>query len=150
MTIFGRAPNRQLPALCGLVAEAAAWLVLSRLAILIVPFRIIASFLDRPLLRSGPDLAERQLQVKRIQWAIERACRVLPGETVCFPRGMAGFFMCRLRGIDSVLHYGAAVIPGEGLKAHVWLCDGNYGVIGHRIAEQYRILARFPAGAKGN
>jgi hypothetical protein len=135
--------------LCALLAEAAIWLAVSRLAIFILPFRTIASMLDRPM--RHPELAEpeRGRQRKRIQWAIDRAAPVLPGETVCFPRGIAAFIMCRARGIDSVLHYGAAVFPGEGLKAHVWLQDGVYGITGHSVAAGYRVLARFPAGVTG-
>jgi hypothetical protein len=58
--------------------------------------------------------------------------------------------MCRARGIDSVLHYGAAVFPGEGLKAHVWLQDGRYGITGQSASSDYCVLARFPAQAGGN
>jgi len=141
---------RQLPAICGLLAESGLFLALARLAIFLLPFRTIASFLDRPLRRAAPDPRERRRQRNRIRWAIERAARLLPGETVCFPRGIAGFLMCRRRGIDSVLHYGAAVFPGEGLKAHVWLQDGVYGITGQSVCADYCVLARFPAAATGN
>jgi hypothetical protein len=75
---------------------------------------------------------------------------MLPGKTVCFPRGIAAFMMCRARGIDPVLYYGAAVVPGEGVKTHVWLYDGDYGITGHNLADDYCVVARFPAAAKGN
>jgi hypothetical protein len=141
---------RRTIGLIRLVAEAAVLLALSRLAIMILPFRRIASVLDRPMRR--PDLVEpeRSRERKRIQWAIGRAARLLPGKTVCFPRGIAAYTMCRARGIDSVLSYGAAVLPGEGLKAHVWLQDGAYGITGHSVAADYCVIARFPAGARVN
>jgi hypothetical protein len=131
------------------VAEAAFLLAFSRLAIMILPFRTIASVLDRPMDKTELAEPERGRQRKRIQWAIARAARLLPGETVCFPRGLAAFRMCRARGIDSVLSYGAAVLPGEGLKAHVWLQDGTFGITGHQASAGYCVIARFPAEANG-
>ena len=139
----------RLLSLSALLGEATMWLIISRLAIFALPFRIIASALDRPMRRRVLTEPQRGRQRRRIQWAIHRAARFLPGKTVCFPRGIAAFAMCRGRGIDSVLHYGAAVFPGEGLKAHVWLQDGVYGITGHSVAADYCVLARFPAGAIG-
>jgi hypothetical protein len=130
-----------------LLAEAAMWLTVSRLAIFVLRFRTIASYLDRPLRRPLLDSYARIGQRKRIQWAIGRAARLLPGETVCFPRGIAGFMMCRVRGIDSVLYYGAAISQNRRLKAHVWLRDGVHGIMGHSVASEYCVLARFPVGA---
>jgi len=144
-----RIPSGQLMVLCGLLVEAAVFLAVARLSLFVLPFRTIAAFLDRPIRKPEPNLRERWRQRKQIRWAIERGTRFLPGETMCFPRGIAGFLMCRRRGIDSVLNYGAAFYPGEGLKAHVWLQDGPYGITGHSVSSEYCVLARFPAGARG-
>jgi hypothetical protein len=145
--IFSIPAARFVP-LFAVFSEAFLLLALSRLALLFLPFRLIASFLDRPMARPQLPWQERARQRKAIQWAIDRAARCLPGETVCFPRGLAAFVMCRARGIDSVLHYGAAVVPGKGLKAHVWLLDGEYGITGHSVAAEYCLLARFPSSGE--
>jgi hypothetical protein len=43
------------------------------------------------------------------------------------------------------MYYGAANDPLVGLKAHVWVQDGAHGVVGHTVAGDYGVLARFPA-----
>jgi len=142
-----RAPLAQSLPLCMALTEAFVLLALCRLAIFLLPFRVLAAYLDRPM--TVPELTgpERVRQRNRIRWAVDRAARFLPGPTVCFPRGLAGFVMCRVRGIDSILHYGAAVVSDEGLKAHVWLMDGDYGITGQSVAAEYCLLARFPSKA---
>jgi len=147
---FLRAPLAQSLPLCMALAEAFVLLAVSRLAIVFLPFRVLAAYLDRPMRAPALTGPERIRFRKRIRWAVDRAARLLPGSTVCFPRGLAGFLMCRARGIDSTLHYGAAVVPGGGLKAHVWLMDGDYGITGQSVAAEYCLLARFPSGVTGD
>jgi hypothetical protein len=127
-----------------LFLEAVFLLAVSRMALCVLPFRFIAAFLDRPFfLRSG-ELSEFETQRKNVKWAVARASRVLPGETVCFPRGIAAHIMCQIRGIDTTLFYGAAVLPDRGLRAHVWLQDGATGIVGTSLADKYCVLTRFP------
>jgi hypothetical protein len=52
--------------------------------------------------------------------------------------------MCRRRGISAVMYYGAATELVGGLSAHVWVLDGDDGVVGHELASKFRVLARFP------
>ena len=52
--------------------------------------------------------------------------------------------MCRKYGIDSIMYYGVVRDPVEGLRAHVWVQDSADGVVGHMVASQFRVLARFP------
>ena len=142
-----RTPLAQSVPMCMALTEALVLLALSRLAIFLFPFRALAAYLDHPMRVPALTGPERVRQRNRIRWALDRAARLLPGPTVCFPRGLAGFVMCRVRGIDSILYYGAAVVPNEGLKAHVWLMDGDYGITGQSVAAEYSLLARFPSGA---
>ncbi len=147
MNRFVRIPPRKLLALVALVVEASFWLLVARLALLLLPFRVLADFLDTPLRHLQPEGACRSRQRKEVQWAINRAAGFLPGQSTCFARGIAAFRMCRARGIDSVLLYGANVSPTQGLRAHVWLRDGIYGITGHDVAADYRVIARFPASS---
>jgi hypothetical protein len=128
-----------------LLFEACLYLVWARLILLVLPFRRLTPFFNRP---SPPamilDPVERRRLRQDVGWAIELAGRHLPGETTCFPRGIAAQAMCRRRGVGAVLCYGAATLPETGLSAHVWVLDGTEGVVGHQAASDYRILARFP------
>jgi hypothetical protein len=117
---------------------------ISRLALRVLPFRYIAGILDRSLLPGKCDVPDRKRKRRSISWAIARGSDLLPGNTVCFPQGIAAHVMCLRRGIDTTLYYGAAIRPDTGLTAHVWLQDGSTGVVGTRVADKYFILAQFP------
>ncbi len=127
-----------------LLIEATVYLLLARLALRVLPFRRIAAWLNRPSQRAELTGEERERIRKEVVWAIERTARHLPGETVCFPRGLAAQTMLRRRSISTTLYYGAATLPERGLTAHVWVQDGDEGVVGHREAGSYHILARYP------
>ena len=127
-----------------ILGEAAVWLVVARTALQIVPFRYIVWALNRHWGRSVTDNATRSLRRRRVSWAVERAAHSLPGQTVCFPKAIAAYFMCKMRGIPSTLYYGVTKSAVSGLKAHVWLQDGSVGIVGHSGAEDYGVLLRFP------
>ena len=128
-----------------LLLEASLYLVWARLMLLVLPFRRLTPFFNRrPSPPGVADPMERQRLRLEIRWAIERAVVHLPGKMTCFPQGIAAQAMCRKRGIDAVLYYGAAPLPEKGLSAHVWVLDDTEGVIGHQLAHEYRIIGRFP------
>jgi hypothetical protein len=128
-----------------LLLEAFMYLVWARVLLCLLPFRYLTKILNRGSSFNQPltDFERRRLR-ENVAWAIERAARYLPGATPCFPRGIAAHAMCRARGVDSTLYYGAANLPDTGLSAHVWVADGSNGIVGHQIAGDYRIIARFP------
>lgn len=128
-----------------LIIEASLYLVWARLVLLALPFRWLTRFFNRPCSKKPVcDGFERQRLRRDIRWAIQHVAEHLPGETACFPCGIAAQAMCRRRGIGATLYYGAATLPEQGLAAHVWVLDGTEGVVGHQIANEYRIIARFP------
>lgn len=128
-----------------LLLEACLYLVWARLMLLALPFRWLTRFFKRPCSSAlAGDSFERQRLRQDVAWAIQRAAENLPVETACFPRGIAAQAMCRRRGINATLYYGAATLPSTGLTAHVWVLDGTEGVVGHQVANEYRIIARFP------
>lgn len=126
-----------------LAAEAALLLAGARLAIAIVPFARLSRLFMRPA--SGPELegAERAAARAAVRRALHRGARRLPGQTVCFPRAVAAQAMLRRRGVSTVLYCGAARAPETGLAAHVWLADGDEGIVGQRAAAGRAVLARY-------
>jgi hypothetical protein len=127
-----------------LVGEAVILLAASRIAIRVLPFRIMAWFLDKPFLCRSVPKSLPALTRRNVRRAIACGSAILPGKTVCFPRGVAAHVMCRIRGIETTLYYGAAILPNRGLNAHVWLQDGTIGITGKQEASEYCVLARFP------
>ena len=132
-------PSRRL-----LLIEAALGLLLARVALKWLPFRQIRWFMNRPQPQHEVAGTDRAQLRKEIAWAIERAARLLPGKTVCFPRGLTAQTMLRRRGVSTTLYYGAATLPDRGLTGHVWVQDGPTGVIGHDTMGIYRVLASYP------
>jgi hypothetical protein len=128
-----------------LLLEAFLYLVWARLMLRALPFRRLTPFFNRSpfkqSLLTGPERERLRIDVR---WAINRAAEQLPGETACFPCGMAAQAICRRRGVNATLYYGAATLPAKGLAAHVWVLDGGEGVVGHQIANDYQIIAQFP------
>jgi hypothetical protein len=130
-----------------LLIEACLYLIWARALLLIFPFRVLTRVFNRlpssALMR--PDPTGRERLRRNIGWAIERAAVHLPGANTCFPQAMAAQAMCRHHGIAAVLYYGAARLAESGLAAHAWVLDRTDGVIGHQIAADYQVLARFPS-----
>ena len=135
---------RQTPQRRGLLLEAALGLTLARLALRFVPFRQLKPFFNRPVKGPQENGRQRESLRKEVAWAIEKTAKFLPGETVCFPRGIVAQAMLRRRGVATILYYGVTTSNGNGSTAHVWVQDGAQGVVGHRDIEAYHILARYP------
>ena len=127
-----------------LVGEALLFLLLARLALHVVPYRWLTWYLSRPV-REPQVTGERRAYIRQgIVWSLLRAARYLPGETVCFPRGIAAQAMLRRRRVGTTLYYGVTSQPDRRWRSHVWVMDGAEGVVGAYGADQYHVLARYP------
>jgi len=127
-----------------LFLEAVFCLLLARLALQCLSFKTITWFLNRPARQPELRGVEREMFRKAVRQSILSAAKLLPGKSVCFPRGIAAQAMLRRRRIGTMLYYGAATYSGKGLTSHVWVLDGQDGVIGHRVAHGYKIIASYP------
>jgi uncharacterized membrane protein YjgN (DUF898 family) len=136
---------RLSPARMRPLTEACLLLVLARLLLALLPFRMLARVMNYPLASTALTGARRAFIRNEIAWAVKTAADRLPGRTVCFPRAIAAQIMCRSRGIDAMIFYGAAVEQGQALTAHVWVQDGREGVVGFEDVGRFSVLARFPA-----
>ena len=140
------APRKPVPSVSWpdrlLLVEALATLAAASLAIRLLPFRHVAAAAarERPL----SEAADARL-LARVRWSVDAWGRRVPWRAVCFQRGLAVHWMLRRRGIASVLHYGAAQQPDEGLSAHVWVSVGSRIVTGGGEAPRFVRLASFPA-----
>jgi Transglutaminase-like superfamily len=122
-----------------LLVEAALFLALARLAILVIPFRRIVPWLER-----SPDAPQRDaVTIATVRQAVEIASRNVPWNAVCLPQAMACKAMLARRGQGSALHIGAARGAGDGLMAHAWLVAGGEIVIGEDRSSEMTPLARF-------
>ena len=127
-----------------MLLEAAAYLILARLALKTLSFSRVIGLLVRNQAATEVVGEARKRMREEVAWAIDRVTATLPGQTVCFPRAIAAQAMLRRRNISTVLYYGAAKSADRNLNAHVWLQDGTEGVVGHSNAADYNVLAYYP------
>jgi hypothetical protein len=131
------------------VLEAATLLLLARYLIRFVAMRRWRGSLGQPCdlppaataavpsRHTGPLPGTERI----VRQAIDRACRRLPGETVCLPRAMAAQWMLRRRGKHPGLVFG--IRPDDSREKvrhgfHAWVeCDGRV-VIGEIDHPGYR------------
>jgi hypothetical protein len=134
-----------------LLAEALMWLLLARLALVVVPFprlaRRLGSFVapnDGRTLQAKAHGTDSQTQIAaRVGWAVTRAARHAPFKAVCLPQAMAARIMLMRRGVPSVLHFGANRTAGGPIEAHAWLDAAGVEVTGYREAKNFAEIACF-------
>jgi hypothetical protein len=129
-----------------LLVEALPALVLASLAVKLVPFRRLAAAASR---RGRSGRAADAAFLRKVRWSVDAWAKRVPWRALCFQKGLALHFMLRRRGIASILHYGVAKAPAEGLKAHVWVCVDGRAVIGGEEAAGFACVATFPPQERG-
>jgi len=135
----------------GLIAEAAAWLLIARLALVLVPFPRLARWLGafvapadpRVAEVSAPTTAEQAQTARLVSWAVTRAAAHVPFKAVCLPQAMAGRIMLQRRGVASAMHFGAAKGRDKPLDAHAWLDAAGVKVTGYPVGSQFAEIACF-------
>jgi hypothetical protein len=133
------------------LAEAVVYLLAARLALIFVPFprlaRQLGSFVPPtdpratlPRAAAGPNHTQLAAEVS---WAVTRAARYVPFNAVCLPQAMAARVMLKRRGVQSVMHFGAAKGKEKPLDAHAWLDAAGVEVTGYPVAENFAEIACF-------
>jgi hypothetical protein len=137
-----------------LLLEALAWLLVLRLAIDNLPFRLIAARIGtcvkpaddrvRQILNRPPD-PRAVLLARKIGWAIACSARKLPFSTACLHQAVAARRMLNRRHVATVLHLGASRQNGlcEPLRAHAWLEAAGAEVTGYPSAREFVAIASF-------
>jgi hypothetical protein len=133
-----------------LLVEAAAWLLVARVALALVPFprlaRRFGTFAPptdsrvrdaRLPAASGPSRLAEQ-----IGWAVTRAAPHLPFRAACLAQAMAARIMLGRRGVASVLHVGAASAQDPS-ETHAWLDAAGVEVTGYPAANDAVEIACF-------
>lgn len=119
-----------------MLAEAAFWLCVARLALLVLRFSWIASYLGqwRPPEPERPSRVDGFLIAREISWAVDRSAQLLPFRMVCLPRALAGWQMLHFRKLSGRLHLGAAPGAEKSLLTHAWLDACGARVAGYPVA----------------
>ena len=132
-----------------LVVEAVTWLLLARLALILVPFPKLARRIGTFVPPADPRVAHAAASrddsriAEDISWAVTRAARHVPFKAVCLPQAMAARVMLKRRGVASVMHFGAAKGEAKPLNAHAWLDAAGVEVTGYPVAANFAEIACF-------
>jgi len=127
-----------------LYLETTFWLGVSRLAILILPFRWIAPFLGRHMASSdeNDENGERQTVIS-VARAILTMSRHLPWESKCLVQAISGKMMLGRRQIPSTLYLGVAKEENGDLNAHAWLRAGDIILLGGGGLDRFTVVSTF-------
>lgn len=137
-----------------LLLEASILLALARMALIAVPFRVIArrtGAFARPndpavkkVLGASPH-PDEQVLAQEVGWAVTRAARYMPFKAVCLPQALAARQMLRRRGVASVLHFGASLATERepSFNAHAWLDTAGVEVTGYPVARDFTEIGCF-------
>ena len=144
---FGQVDNRRR----ALLAEAVAYLLAARLALIFIPFPRLARHLGSFVPPSDPRAvavrtaaaADDTQVAQEIGWAVTRAARYVPFRAVCLPQAMAARVMLERRGVKSAMHFGAAKGADKPLDAHAWLDAAGVEVTGYPVAKNFSEIACF-------
>ena len=127
-----------------LLLEATIWLGILRMAILTVPFRLLARHCGRHMTEApAVEDLERDDLLKRVSWAVAVMSRYLPWESKCLARALAAKMMLKCRGIPSTLYLGLARDRDKELRAHAWLRSGTVFLAGSRGKNRFTVVSTF-------
>jgi hypothetical protein len=107
--------------------EAAILLLVSNLCVRTIAFRHIYRFLATYGSGRSQSAFDPVDEINLVRLSLSRSANVLPWQSLCLSRSIAGFVMLRRRGIPAVMFVGARVEECS-LLAHAWIRT-DYGEI---------------------
>jgi Transglutaminase-like superfamily len=119
----------------GLLLVCCVLLPLTRIALLLLPFRLVQRFVLRTAARQLASKASAA-DVDRVLWSISVASAYLPGAS-CLPQALAGQFLLARVGQPSNLRLGAKKDGANSFHAHAWLEHDGKILLGGETAADY-------------
>ena len=125
-----RAAARTAGGLSGLqwaaLAKAVGWVPLTRVALLVVPWRRLAAAFDAAPVRGAPDMERARAAV----WAVGAISRRALRDRPCLTQAPAARHLLRRCGVETTLEIGATRGSDGAVLAHAWLERDGQVVIG--------------------
>jgi hypothetical protein len=127
-----------------LLPEAAACLVVARLAVWLVPFRRLAAGLGDTMAESPSTVTPAQSgTAASIGRFVQGLGERLPGMRKCLVQALAASWMLQRRRIPSTLYFGVAKDAEADLQAHAWVRVGTQVLTGARERHDFTVVATF-------
>lgn len=121
--------------------QALPMLTCSRILILLVPFKRMASVLGQLNYVTSPEgngVTDYD-QVKRTGTILSALSQYLPWRSLCFEQALAGMMLLRCKGISSTIYFGVYQSKNS-IEAHAWLRSGDRIVTGARGRERFTVV----------
>lgn len=129
-----RSPERRL------LVSAVLWLAFFRIALWIIPFRV----LKRLAITLAGDLKETrgnaQISVRKVAWAIDRGRRRVPYAS-CLTQALAAQVLMGRYGYAAEIHIGVMRDASNAFAAHAWVMSQGEVLVGGEGVESYRPIA---------
>ena len=120
------------------------WLAVARLAVIVLPFRVLARQLGVHMAESpGTDAASG---LSNIGWAIRAVASRTPWRSKCLEQAIAAKAMLRRRNIPNTLYLGVAPGTSDGERsaiAHAWVRSGMVHVTGGTNVGAFGVVSSF-------
>ncbi len=118
-----------------LLLRAAAWILIARIMLVVIPFNRLAARLSaqRGSINTEPDPDVLQ----RIGFAVRVAANNVPWRSDCFLQTIAARVLLKRFGYASTIHFGIDRVGEDGLEGHAWLTCGETVVTGGGEMDRY-------------
>jgi hypothetical protein len=111
-----------------------------RLALWLLPSRVIVRRITRLVMPNDSDGKETSMTIRTIVWAVEAASRRIPRAT-CLTQAIAAQLLLRCFGFGATFCIGVARQPDGAFRAHAWLERQGRPILG---GSGIRSLSRLP------
>ncbi len=122
--------------------EAWCLLHLSKLVIIFMPFRKIASWMGSLQVESSHDLLSMGMAIK-IEHAVRRASRYTLHGSKCYDQALTAKALLGQIGLPATIYFGLAKESDSQLIAHAWVRCGERIISGKTGMERFTVVACF-------
>jgi len=122
--------------------EAWCLLHLSKLVIIFMPFRKIASWMGSLQVESTHDLLSTEISIK-IEHAVRRASRYTLHGSKCYDQALTAKALLVQSGLPATIYFGLAKESDSQLIAHAWVRCGERVISGKAGMERFTVVACF-------
>jgi hypothetical protein len=123
-----------------LLIKAALLLEGIKLAMRLIPFKVLRRLADRAGRTFVGRRSRTNLPAQTVAWAVETVSQNTPGEKTCLTQALAAQVLLTRRGYSSLLHIGVVKDENGELLAHAWVECQNEIVVGGYELERYTLL----------
>lgn len=135
---------RQLPfEAVSLFAQAIFISTCVKLALLLLPFKIIKPYLGCPGKESDKDAINDSTYLRNVQTALRLCNKYTPWKTNCYVLALTGKILLNRKNTVSTLYFGFRKTDNNEYEGHAWLRSGSIIISGKQNIPSYHVQSYF-------